>query len=194
MKKHSLLCEILNYPTIELLVKKVNPPRFLWHVKHAGRSSDLNIARFGLLKPKDYAVFAHNQLENFNDMYPYFMDSRDFETEVTGAEFYDYSFWRIDTQIANVPWFIDPYCEDEPFIASPIHYLCTPNSIPKEALKLFNFDLDNYLKKEPKFKLKNGVAHIYGIRTDFDTLVPNPLYETIARKLLVIQHCREKQS
>jgi hypothetical protein len=181
-----------NYPLSELLGKEVKPERFLWHVTWEYHSSDLSIAQIGLLKPKDYAVFAHNGLTDFNDMYPYFMDCWDFDNRLVNTElspFFNYSFWRIDTKIAKVPWYIDPYCASEPFIEHPLHYLCTPNPIPKEALKLFKFDLNCYLKRTPYVHYSNGAAHISPIYSDFDTLKPNPIYENMARKLAEIsQH------
>jgi hypothetical protein len=184
--------EYLKNPIAKLLGKEVKPERFLWHVKWAYRTSDLNIAQRGLLKPKDYAVFAHNGLTDFNDMYPYFMDCWELDWDqikIKGSQFNYYSFWRIDTKIAKVPWYIDPYCATEPFVEQPLHYLCTPNPIPKEALKLFRFDLNCYLKRTPYVHYSNGAAHISPIYSDFDTLKPNPIYENMARKLAEIsQH------
>lgn len=173
-----------------MLGKEVKPDRFLWHVTWGHTSSDLSIAQIGLRKPKDYAVFAHNQLTDFNDMYPYFMDCWDFDNRLVRTEyspFYNYSFWRIDTKIAKVPWYIDPYCASEPFIDQPLHYLCTPNPIPKEALKLFKFDLKCYVERTPYIHYSNGAAHISPIFSDFDTLKPNPIYEKMARKLAKIR-------
>ncbi|MFN5890975.1 MAG: hypothetical protein ACK448_11320 [Bacteroidota bacterium] len=182
----------LERPFVELLGKEVRTTRFLWHVKRSCNSSDLSIACNGLRKPNDYAVFAHNRLPEFENMYPYFMDRWELDwdkLEIHGCQFECYSYWRIDTKIASVPWYIDPYCATQPGIDPPIHYLCTPNAIPREALKLFTFDLNCFLKRTPYIRYSEGAVHIAPICDDFDTLKPYPIYENMARKLAEIsQH------
>ena len=155
----------------------VQTSRYLWHIKYDSYNSDLKIAANGLLCPKNYAVFAHTHNFGFNDMYPYFMDFWDFDIQVLDLEcqFSAYSFWRIDTNLANVDWFIDPNMKEDSELLGYNYknYVCTLNSIPNYALKLFKYDRDRYVTKRPFITRGNGVASVRPYRNDIDSLVPD---------------------
>ena len=162
--------------------KPVKTSRYLWHIKYEHYDTDLQIAAFGLKCPKKYAVFAHSNIFNFNYTYPYFLDSWDFEIQTIdfACQYSIYSFWRIDTHLANVDWFIDPNmfddvqsesCKSEGFNYK--NYVCSLNSIPNYALKLFKYDRDRFAYKRPFITRGDGVASIRPYRNDFDSLVPD---------------------
>ena len=154
----------------------VKTNRFLWHIKYRDYQSDLGIAANGLLRPEEYAVFAHNNAVYFDITYPYFVD---LELEMnTMGPFYDfsnYSFWRIDTLLTNVDWYTDPnMVEDSEIVGSkPHNYVCTLNAIPNHALKLFKYDRERYLTQRPFITRGDGVASVRPYRNDFDSLVPD---------------------
>jgi hypothetical protein len=161
----------------------VRTNRFLWHISYNHNMLNLFIANDGLICPENYAVFAHNNLTNFNDSYPYFMDLYDLnygDICYPGMQFLDYSFWRIDTfKIKQSDWFIDPnmeldyliYCNTE--IVRPINFVCTFNSIPNYALELFTIDVERFNNQKSFIKRSNGVANCSPYKNDFDALIPD---------------------
>lgn len=162
--------------------KPVKTRRYLWHIKYEHYDNDLQIAAFGLKCPKKYAVFAHSNIFNFKHTYPYFLDCWHFELDTIdfACQYSIYSFWRIDTHLANVDWFIDPNmfddaqsesCKSEGFNYK--NYVCSLSSIPSHALKLFKYDRDRYVSKRPFITRGDGVASIRPYRKDFDSLVPD---------------------
>jgi hypothetical protein len=162
--------------------KPVQTSRYLWHITRDYYYRDLTIAAYGLLCPENYAVFAHSNIFNFSYTYPYFMDSWDFELiELEhSCQFSAYSFWRIDTRLANVDWFIDPNmfddvqsesCKSEGFNYK--NYVCSLNNIPNYALKLFKYDRDRYAYKRPFITRGDGVVSVRPYKNDFDSLVPD---------------------
>jgi hypothetical protein len=159
----------------------VKTSRYLWHITENNETTNLYIAAKGLVARKNYAVFAHNNIYKFNYTYPYFLDINEFNNDnlflVDGYQFTEYSFWRIDTQLANTNWFIDPnMADDYLFYApnlSPKNYVCSLNNIPNKALKLFNFDRNRYVNKSPFISYYSGVATIRPYKNDFDSLVPD---------------------
>jgi hypothetical protein len=157
--------------------KPVRTSRYLWHIKYDRYYSDLQIAAYGLLCPENYAVFAHSNVFSFMQTYPYFLDFWDFEIQTIDlcCQFSAYSFWRIDTRLANVDWFIDPNMVDETHIDgfNCKNYVCSLNNIPNYALKLFKYDRDRYVTKRPFITRGNGVVSVRPYRNDFDSLVPD---------------------
>jgi hypothetical protein len=154
--------------------------RFIWHVTYNRPFYNWLIAKNGLALPFRGAVFAHNNLPRFEFMYPYFVDRYDWDMGPNrdrgdDAQYDRYSFWRIDTKKCGFQWYIDPgMIDDSEFLGvSQHHYVCTPNAIPNSALRLYSFNMDNYIFRNPKIYFKDGSAHILPIRDDFDTLVPN---------------------
>ena len=157
--------------------KPVQTSRYLWHIKYGHYDTDLQIAAFGLKCPKKYAVFAHSNIFNFQYTYPYFLDFWDFEIQTIDFcyQFSIYSFWRIDTHLANVDWFIDPNMvgEAKSMGVSYQNYVCTLNNIPSYALKLFKYDRDRYAYKRPFITRGDGVVSARPYKNDFDSLVPD---------------------
>ena len=157
--------------------KPVRTSRYLWHITYERHYRDLQIAAYGLLCPENYAVFAHSNVFSFNGTYPYFMDFWDFEIQTLdlSCQFSAYSFWRIDTHLANVDWFVDPNMLDETQIDgfNCENYVCALNNIPNYALKLFKYDRDRYVSKRPFITRGEGVASVRPYRNDFDSLVPD---------------------
>jgi hypothetical protein len=165
-------------------VKKepIKTSRFLWHVTNNDCSTNLFIANYGLLCEDNYAVFAHQNVANFNDTYPFCIDSIDFNLNsmpFPGAEFLGYAFWRIDTYKLNqFDWFIDPnmendytfYCNTN--VINPLNFVCTFNTIPNYALKLFTLDIERYNSKQSFVKFSEGVANCSPYKNDFDALAP----------------------
>jgi len=152
----------------------VKTGRFLWHITYRSTLEDFSIARDGLLCPDEGAVFAHDGLKRFMDMFPWildFWDMRDYAVE--GAQYNMYSFWRIDTRIAGLQWYRDPFMAEDAdaYGVNPRMYVCTPNPVPPAALRLYEFDLDRYLKPLVRVWIEEGVAHIGGNRGDFEGLV-----------------------
>jgi hypothetical protein len=162
--------------------KPVKTSRYLWHIKYEHYDTDLQIAAFGLKCPKKYAVFAHSNIFNFKHTYPYFLDCWHFELDTIdfACQYSIYSFWRIDTHLANVDWFIDPNmfddvqsesCKSEGFNYK--NYVCSLNSIPSHALKLFKYDRDRYAYELPFITRGDGVVSVRPYKNDFDSLVPD---------------------
>jgi hypothetical protein len=165
--------------TVEL-GKPVLHHRYLWHVTYNRHNLNLLIAKQGIVLPFRGAVYAHNNPPSFDIMYPYFVDRHDWfmgpsRYRCDGAQFDRYSFWRIDTQKLGLSWYLDPgmFSDADYLGVSKHHYLCTPHAIAPRALRLYNFDLDNYIFRNPKIYYGNGCAQIRPIRDDFDTLMPN---------------------
>ncbi len=155
----------------------VQTSRYLWHIKYNHYNSDLRIAAHGLIRPDNYAVFAHNNIFNFDLMYPYFMDIWEFETQTLErcSQFSTYSFWRIDTRLANVDWYIDPNMFEDSKSGgfNYKNYVCALHNIPNYALKLFKYDRDRFVSKRPFITRNEGVASIRPYRNDFDSLIPD---------------------
>jgi hypothetical protein len=170
------------------LENPVRNDRFLWHVTYNQKNRNLLIARQGLALPLWGAVYAHQALPSFDFMYPYFVDREDWfypNHRNDGAQFDDYAFWRIDTRLCAVTWYLDPGMEsDSEYLNVPHHhYLCTPNAIPPHALRLYRFNMDNYCFRNPKIVYSNGCALIRPIRSDFDTLEPAEDINVFIRKV-----------
>lgn len=155
----------------------VQTSRYLWHITYEHYDRDLEIAAYGLLCPENYAVFAHSNVFSFNKTYPYFMDVWEFDIEEIehSCQFSAYSFWRIDTRLANVDWFVDPNMMDETHIEgfNCKNYVCSLNNIPNYSLKLFKYNRDRYVSKRPIITRREGVASVRPYRNDFDSLVPD---------------------
>jgi hypothetical protein len=156
----------------------IKTSRYLWHITYDFHERNLSIAAHGLVCPNNYAVFAHSNLYKFEYTYPYFMDIWDIFFDgnypMKGYEFSMYSFWRIDTHLANITWFQDPnMAEDAIGFSKPTYYVCTNNDIPNKALKLFKFDLSRYSSQRPFITRGDGVASVRPYRNDFDSLVPD---------------------
>lgn len=124
----------------------VRTNRFVWHVTDKGNRE--SIGKNGLIPQKSETgrVYANNQEFDLMLFWPCPIDCFDADFRL-----YNYDFWQIDTERAGVDWFIDPNLELD-YKAynclSKYHYLCTPLSIPKEALKLFfyhEYNLIDYL-------------------------------------------------
>jgi hypothetical protein len=159
------------------LTQTIRPSRFVWHV--SAPYNDLSIAAYGLECPENNAVFAHNNLKSFDDMYPYFLDFWDIdfrEISIDGIQFCQYSYWRIDTSKLNINWYVDPEMEGDCSIScinsNPRNFICTPNSIPTYALELFEFDYSLYKNRPPFLTRGDGIVSASPRRTDFDCLVP----------------------
>lgn len=162
-----------NFNFLNRLSKKpVITNRYLWHLKYNVHKSDLSVAANGLICSDNYAVFAHNCLNDFELLYPYLYDKKKYCLDLE-----DYSFWRIDTHLLNIEWFVDPNMKCDlsyyKYEAKPTNYLCTLNNIPNTALKLFNFNRYRYKSKNNFVNINNGVANVYPYRNDYDSLVPN---------------------
>lgn len=161
----------------------IKTSRFLWHVTYNHRSTNLYIANNGLLCEDNYAVFAHQYVSNFNDTYPYCLDSNDFNFNsmpYPGTEFLGYAFWRIDTfKLNQFDWFIDPNMENDytfycnTSVISPLNFVCTLNTIPTYALKLFTIDIERYNSKQSFVKFSDGAANCSPYKNDFDALTPD---------------------
>jgi len=161
----------------------IKTSRFLWHVSYNYNSTNLYIANEGLLCEDNYAVFAHQYVASFNDTYPYFLDLWEWDYNAVsypGKDLLQYSFWRIDTfKLNQFDWFIDPNMEDDYLchcntkVISPINFVCTLNTIPNYALKLFTLDIDRYNSKQSFVKFSDGVANCSPYKNDFDALKPD---------------------
>ena len=77
-------------------------------------------------------------------------------------------------------WFIDPNmfddvqsesCKSEGFNYK--NYVCSLNSIPSHALKLFKYDRDRYAYELPFITRGDGVVSVRPYKNDFDSLVPD---------------------
>lgn len=147
--------------------KPIKTSRFLWHVTYNTKSMNLFIAAYGLIRADNYAVFANNKLDCFGMMYPFCIDFH--------CDYTEYSFWRIDTSLLNVDWFIDPNMRNDlNILTGKAHnYVCSLQSIPNYALKLFHVNPFRLLHEEPFIRHNDGVVSISPYRNDLDALVPN---------------------
>ena len=184
------------------LEEKVIPERYLWHVTNPGfyyrdtkykfhdhwrekyiRNFRKSILEKGLKFGKTNAVYAHNGLTRLKEMYPLWIDDWHnifLTTEKISRGIEDlnwmskYDFWRIDTEIYDGPWYIDPFiykeAQREMKWVKPHNYVCTPYEIPPAALQLFRFDQKLY--QQPFFYQQEGVASVSGKKKDMDGLVP----------------------
>jgi len=172
--------QIIAFNKIVTLDNPLKPARYLWHIKYRSHQSDLRIARQGLLRMDGNAVYACNGLRFFNDMYPWFLDAWEVRhLPIEGIQFASYSYWRIDTRIANTPWFVDPFMAEEYHVCrwnsscKPRNFICTPNNIPNAALRLYSFDLDRFLQRKPVIQRRQGAVSVVYHDNDFETLVPD---------------------
>jgi hypothetical protein len=186
------------------LEEKVKPERFLWHVTNPGfyynreslykfhdhwRDKFINnfrksIMEKGLKFGQSNAIYAHNELSYLKEMYPLWIDDwvnifftppNQISKGVENLKWMrKYDFWRIDTEIYDGPWYVDPFVHDEAQSCmkwvKPHNYVCTPYEIPPEAIQLFVFDQELY--QEPFFVQEDGVASVSGRKKDMDGLVP----------------------
>lgn len=152
--------------------------RYLWHIRDSIYQDDYQIALEGLTCSKNFAVFAHNNIQSFEHTYPLYIDKKRFwEIDNIFQILEKYSFWRIDTRLANTIWYKDPNMEGDIdyFNLSKVKnaYVCSFNDIPSTALKLYRFNTLHYLnKKKIKILYSNGVGSIINNSNDFETLLP----------------------
>lgn len=134
-------------------LEPIKPKRFIWHVT-AKRNRE-SISRRGLI-PHEKLVFANNQnlsiqkmwrvMDNLYEAWVYFLFSDRHAFDWTAERDLickDLDFWRIDTEISECQWFIDPFLAngyDHCGGLSARHYICTPQRIFPEALQLYTFD------------------------------------------------------
>jgi hypothetical protein len=161
-------------------LEKINKvSRFIWHITPYSDLINLSIAEVGLTCPENYFVFAHNNLKLFRDSYPYFLDSYEFDTSLpVQSHFSRYSYWRIDTQLIDVEWNIDPYMVEDVSVycsrqAKAENFICTKSAIPAQALALFDFDYDRFVDRPTRLSFFEGGFSAAPCRNDFDTLVYN---------------------
>ena len=140
------------------------PARYVWHVTHLYCYEDLttfSIASRGILREYCHygsAVFAHNKLTNLSSFYPFNIDLNSFEerrplNDLTPSGFLlGCGFWRIDNTIFKGKWYIDPNLKDGDHFGdgTEINYICTPEDIPPQALKYYEFDMESYLLNLPQ--------------------------------------------
>lgn len=151
----------------ELEPVKVKP--FIWHVTSKNHRSAIQTN--GLLPIKGL-LFANNFGHNIENMWPvrfqydigYGIYGCDWNTtlkivEHTMGDRFD--FWRIDTRKTNARWFVDPILANEWHgwgLESMYHYVCTPDKVGINTLKLFEFNPE--FKEKTYVKRSEGVAHI----------------------------------
>ena len=151
--------------------------RYLWHIGNMHDDTNYKIAAEGLTCYLNFAVFAHNNITCFDHTYPVFIDRNIFWEGPVFPLLESYSFWRIDTQVAQVDWFEDPNMQEEISVyglsTKKASYVCSFDTIPNTALQLFYFDTKTYFKKKT-FKIAQsiGVTSIVHSVNDFATLLP----------------------
>ena len=107
--------------------ERVRTGSYLWHLTCA--SNRLRIATEGIL-PIHGLVFASNVNDNINEMWHW-----DTEMECLDGEHLDY--WRIGVRKAGCRWYSDINLDCN---FSKGRYVCTPSSVPVEAITLFKHD------------------------------------------------------
>ena len=140
------------------LLPPIKPDRYMWHLTR--ESCRDSISKFGLErrlcgdKPLcgDNGIWAHNNIIHINQFYPMTWDGI-----YSNANYRDFDFWRIDTKLCNSNWKMDPYMTPLKLNYKTnewryaIKYLVTKDSIPPEALKLYQFPQDGYYDDENSF-------------------------------------------
>lgn len=138
-------CDSVNkFDDIYPICPIVRPNRFMWHLSRA--SCRESIRNSGLLPgcEQKNGIWAHNNIIPIAWFYPMAWDGVFF-----GYDYRSYDYWRIDNAKAKVEWRIDPYMNSlqSKYTAeewnSKSRYLCTMDSVPPEALKLFKFAKDD---------------------------------------------------
>ena len=133
---------------------------------------------------KSYAIYAHNGLSHLKEMYPLWIDDwvnifftppKNLSKGIENLKWMTkYDFWRIDTEIYDGPWYVDPFvykeAQDCMKWVKPHNYVCTPYEVPPEALQLFRFDQELY--QQPFFYQQEGAAIVSWKKKDMDGLVP----------------------
>jgi hypothetical protein len=155
----------------------VKTSRYLWHITDNYPSLNWQIAVDGLICPRNYAVFAHNNVDEFADTFPYFLywDCFELEDRISSVHFRFYSFWRIDTRLADLVWYADPNMgiDEKALGLGKNSFVCALQSVPNYALKLFKHDPNRFVNRNPIICKSNGVTSVRGIETDFDSLRPH---------------------
>jgi len=159
--------------------RAIKTTRYLWHVTDNNPEVNLSIASEGLICDKDYAVFAHNNVQDFNALFPYIFTSK---LSWMGCEEHDkfnallrFSFWRIDTSLVDGEWYVDPNMERDlhrvrGLKVTSSNFVCTLVNVPPAALKLFQIDFERFFCKKPTVAVRAGVTSVYMPRRDFDCL------------------------
>ena len=151
--------------------------RYIWHIGKLNDDTNYQIAAEGLTCYSNFAVFAHNNITCFDHTYPVFIDRNIFWDGPIFPLLENYSFWRIDTQVAQVDWFEHPNMQEEISVyglsTKKASYVFSFNTIPNTALQLFHFDTKTYFKRK-SFRVvsSNGVTSIVHTINDFATLLP----------------------
>jgi hypothetical protein len=165
---------------------------YLWHISY--EKNDLNILQRGLICGNRGAICAHNKINSWFDTYQnnfeafesllfynnIIQPSKEKELEkfnnrlLNGLVVSEYSFWRIDPNIANVSWYLDPLMKEDYKLcnALPINYICSTQDISIDALKLFKLDFESYLAEKPIIKIKEGVTSYIHRQDPMDYLQP----------------------
>jgi hypothetical protein len=168
----------------------VKTSRYVWHITHNSYSLNWQIAVEGLFCPRNYAVFAHNNIDHFAGTFPYFLDWDLFEREdrISSAHFRNYSFWRIDTRLADLVWYADPNMvqDTKALCLGENSFVCALQSVPNYALKLFQHDPNRFVNRNSVISKGDGVTSVRGIGTDFDSLRPHIKINSY------IQYCAQK--
>jgi hypothetical protein len=132
--------------------------KHVWHV--SCRENDLSIGADGILTGKDGYVYANNQSHQLQDMWPIPIDKWDFQ-EAYELELTRYTWWRIDTEIIDFEWEIDPIMmKDKEFYTSlpATCYIRTKAVIDPNYLTPFRFNRN--IENEMVVQIESGVTSI----------------------------------
>lgn len=118
-------------------IKKIIPQMFVWHVTL--RENRESILKYGLRtdKSEHNCIFANNLGKKIKLFYPFCIERYDGSFREGNLIKYDY--WRIDTTLIDVEWYIDPNMRNGPkeFMENEQDYIVTDCRIPKYAIDLF---------------------------------------------------------
>ena len=132
--------------------------KYVWHVSY--RENDLSIGADGILAVKDGYVYANNQSHQLLDMWPIPIDKWDF-TETYELGLRRYTWWRIDTEISDFEWEIDPIMIQDQGIYTSLPMTCyirTKASIDPKYLTPFRFDRN--INNKMDVQIEEGVTSI----------------------------------
>jgi hypothetical protein len=173
----------MNYKHLEDVpgIERIVPERYVWHVSRPKNRKA--ILEFGL-KPdvsKHNCIFANNQSFNVIFMYPFCLEAKNGRYRPNNLLKYD--FWRIDTQIFEANWYIDPNMKDGPieYMGDEKYFVATETPIPCEATELFKVGQEFIdIKKNiyiNSIEKSTGLGGVTIIRSIDDNYIKNHMKE-----------------
>jgi hypothetical protein len=140
-----------------LNLKPIKPRRYVYHVTNPKNRVSImfdGIKTYKTLNPAYKLAFVnnapiHQDLSHFWPLPIDIYDPSPSGRSLSLKEFKSsYDYWRIDTKIANLTWYIDPYMENElksyGIPGNSTYFLCTDSVIPADSLDLMDFDLEQF--------------------------------------------------